>query len=164
MVRCRLFLKFFCWWTPWLGYFIGYSFRISRKHQAFPMAQPTNRINQLWNLPTEKLKKGHMFTICGNETATSYDRTNNIRKMDVPHGGSVCVWLAASHRCNIFPHKKTLSGYRVYGCFISTVRWKIQSFSPVFPLAESIVKAFLGLTLWDFKGKSINRFLGYVVS
>ena len=37
------------------------------------MAQPTNRINQLWNLPTKKLEKSHMFTICGNETATSYD-------------------------------------------------------------------------------------------
>ena len=40
-----------------MGYFIGYSFRISKKHQPFPMAQPTNRINQLWNLPTKKLEK-----------------------------------------------------------------------------------------------------------
>ncbi len=39
----------------------------------------------------EKAGKSHMFTICGNETATSYDSANNIRKMDVPHGGSVCV-------------------------------------------------------------------------
>ena len=158
MVRYRLFLKFFCWWTPWLGYFIGYSFRISRKHQPFPMAQPTNRINQLWNLPTKKLEKSHMFTICGNETATSYDRANNIRKMDVPHGGSVCVWLAASHRCNIFPHKKALSGYRVYGCFISTVQWKIQPFYPVFPLVESTAKAFCWLSLWNFKEKRISHF------
>ena len=36
---------------------------------------------------------------------------------------------------------------------------KIQPFSPVFPLAESIAKAFCRLFLWNFKEKSINPFL-----
>ena len=47
----------------------------------------------------------------------------------------------------------------VCGCFISTARWKLQPFSPVFPLAESSAKAFCRLFLWNFKEKSINRFL-----
>ena len=38
---------------------------------------------------------------------------------------------------------------------------KIQPFSPVFPLAESIAKAFCRLFLWSFKEKSINHFLGH---
>ena len=133
MVRYRLFLKFFCWWTPWLGYFIGYSFRISRKHQPFPMAQPTNRINQLWNLPTKKLEKSHMFTICGNETATSYDRANNIRKMDVPHGGSVCVWLAASTDATFSRIKKLCQGIG-YMVVSSPQRDEDTAFLSRFPL------------------------------
>ena len=40
---------------------------------------------------------------------------------------------------------------------------KIQPFSPVFPLAESLAKAFCRLFLWNFKGKSIRHFLGRVV-
>ena len=38
---------------------------------------------------------------------------------------------------------------------------KIQSFFPVFPLAESIAEAFFSLFLWNFKEKSINHFLGH---
>ena len=40
---------------------------------------------------------------------------------------------------------------------------KRQPFSPDFPLAESIAKAFFRLFLWNFKEKSINPFLGRVV-
>lgn len=41
----------------------------------------------------------------------------------------------------------------VIGCgwFISTVWWKIQPFSPVFPLADSMDEAFSRLSLWKFK-------------
>jgi len=41
----------------------------------------------------------------------------------------------------------------VIGCgwFISTVWWKIQPFSPVFPLADSMAEAFSRLSLWKFK-------------
>ena len=46
----------------------------------------------------------------------------------------------------------------VCGCFISTVRWKIQPFSPVFPSAGSSAKAFFRLSLWSFKEKDINHF------
>ncbi|WP_302553726.1 hypothetical protein, partial [uncultured Bilophila sp.] len=38
---------------------------------------------------------------------------------------------------------------------------KRQPFSPVFPLAESIVEAFFWLFLWNFKEKSTNHFLGH---
>ena len=41
---------------------------------------------------------------------------------------------------------------------------KMQPFSPTFPLAESIAKAFCRLLLWNFKEKSINHFLGYSLS
>ena len=47
----------------------------------------------------------------------------------------------------------------VCGCFISTVRWKIQPFSPVFPLAGATAKVFFRLSLWNFNEKSTNRFL-----
>ena len=66
-----------------------------------------------------------------------------------------------SFRCLRHLFFKALSSYMVVS---SPHMVKIQPFSPVFPLAESIVKAFCWLTLWDFKGKSINRFLGYVVN
>ena len=41
----------------------------------------------------------------------------------------------------------------VIGCgwFISTVWWKIQPFSPVFPLADFMDEAFSRLSLWKFK-------------
>ena len=38
---------------------------------------------------------------------------------------------------------------------------KMQPFSPTFPLAESIAKAFCRLFLWNFKEKSISHFPGY---
>ena len=41
---------------------------------------------------------------------------------------------------------------------------KIQTFSQDFPLAESIAKAFCRLSLWNFKEKSINHFLGHSLS
>ena len=75
----------------------------------------------------------------------------------------------------------------VCGCFISTVRWKIQPFSPVFPLAGATAKAFcrlslwslkektstifyntakhfVGYPLWNFKGKSVSLFLWHSLS
>ena len=45
------------------------------------------------------------------------------------------------------------------GCFISAIRWKIQPFSPVSPLAGATDKAFCRLSLWSFREKSINHFL-----
>ena len=41
---------------------------------------------------------------------------------------------------------------------------KIQPFYSAFPLAEFIAKAFRWLFRWNFKEKSINRFLGRVVN
>ena len=41
---------------------------------------------------------------------------------------------------------------------------KIQPFSPVFLLAEYRAKAFCRLSLWNFKEKSINHFLGHGLS
>ncbi len=38
---------------------------------------------------------------------------------------------------------------------------KRQPFSPVFPLAESIVETFFWLFIWNFKKKSISHFLRY---
>ena len=38
---------------------------------------------------------------------------------------------------------------------------KMQTFSPVFPLAKPMAKAFCWLFLWNFKKKSINHFLGH---
>ncbi len=35
----------------------------------------------------------------------------------------------------------------------------MQPFSPVFPLADSIAKAFCWLFLWNFKEKNISHFL-----
>ena len=40
-------------------------------------------------------------------------------------------------------------------------RGENAAFSPAFPLAESIAKAFYWLSLWNFKEKSINHFLGH---
>ena len=41
---------------------------------------------------------------------------------------------------------------------------KMQPFSPVFLLAEYRAKAFCRLSLWNFKEKSINHFLGHGLS
>ena len=46
----------------------------------------------------------------------------------------------------------------VCGCFISHSAVKIQPFSPIFPSAESTVKAFCGLFLWNFKEKTSTVF------
>ena len=44
-----------------------------------------------------------MFTICGNETATSYDRANNIRKMDAPRMGEVFAFDSRQAPMQHFP-------------------------------------------------------------
>ena len=49
----------------------------------------------------------------------------------------------------------------VCGCFISKARWKIRSFYPIFPLAESGAKVFCWLFLWNFKEKGTKHFLGH---
>ena len=46
----------------------------------------------------------------------------------------------------------------VCGCFISHSAVKIQPFSPIFPSAESTVKTFCGLFLWNFKEKTSTVF------
>ena len=61
------------------------------------------------------------------------------------------------------PFEKKLGKY-----FIGSVMYVVASspqcgeniaFFPVFPLAESLAKAFCWLFLWNFKGKSTNHFL-----
>ncbi|WP_337431416.1 hypothetical protein [Bilophila sp.] len=47
-----------------------------------------------------------------------------------------------------------------YGVVSSPQLGKTQPFSPVFPLAESLAKAFWRLSLWNFKEKASAIFYG----
>ena len=92
-----------------------------------------------WTPPKGKLEKRLYFPPhYGDETTTSYKRAFGKGGVRFPFWERFCYGIVIIFR------------FWVCGCFVSTVQW-IYSFFSIFPLAESMAKAFGWLFLWALR-------------